>query len=99
MPRCARSVAHCTADPLGIQQCVQRLLHAPSNLAVEVVLDPLIVILRGQSLNGASFTAVEQLQEHIDAFIAAYNETAEPFVWTKKKVHQRRFKNRRITQL
>jgi hypothetical protein len=26
------------------------------------------------------------LQEHIDAFIAAYNETAEPFVWTKKKV-------------
>ncbi len=35
-------------------------------------------ILQGQSLNGASFTAVEQLQEHIDAFIAAYNETAEP---------------------
>jgi len=24
------------------------------------------------------------LQEHIDAFIAAYNETAEPFAWTKK---------------
>jgi hypothetical protein len=51
------------------------------------------------SLSGASFTAVEQLQEHIDAFIAAYNETAEPFAWTKKKVYQRRFKNRRITQL
>jgi transposase len=56
-------------------------------------------ILQGQSLNGASFTAVEQLHEHIDAFIAAYNETAEPFAWTKKKVHTRRFKNRRITQL
>src|SRR6195256_3581369 len=56
-------------------------------------------ILQGKSLNGASFTAVEQLQEHIDAFIAAYNETAEPFAWTKKKVYQRRFKNRRITQL
>jgi hypothetical protein len=56
-------------------------------------------ILQGQSLNGASFTAVEHLQEHIDAFIAAYNETAEPFAWTKKKVHQRRFKNRRVTQL
>src|SRR6476660_6643916 len=55
--------------------------------------------LQGQSLNGASFTAVEQLQEHIDAFIAAYNETAEPFAWTKKRVYQRRFKNRRITQL
>src|SRR5439155_16051381 len=56
-------------------------------------------ILQGQSLSGASFTVVEQLQEHIDAFIAAYNETAEPFAWTKKKVYQRRFKNRRITQL
>ena len=56
-------------------------------------------ILQGQSLNGTSFTAVEQLQEHIDAFIAAYNETAEPFAWTRKKVYQRRFKNRRITQL
>jgi hypothetical protein len=32
------------------------------------------------------------LQEHIDAFIASYNETAQPFAWTKKKVRQRRFK-------
>src|SRR6266576_396946 len=56
-------------------------------------------ILQDQSLNGASFTAIEQLQEHIDASIAAYNETAQPFAWTKKKVYQRRFKNRRITQL
>ena len=56
-------------------------------------------ILQGLSLSGASFTAVEPLQEHIDAFIAAYNETAEPFAWTKKKVRQRRFKNRRITQV
>src|SRR5258708_2883579 len=56
-------------------------------------------ILQGQSLSGASFTAVEQLQEHIDAFIAAYNDTAQPFAWKKKKVYQRRFKNRRITQL
>ena len=56
-------------------------------------------ILQGQSLTGASFTSVEQLQEHIDAFIAAYNENATPFAWTKKKVYQRRFKNRRITQV
>jgi len=56
-------------------------------------------VLQGQSLTGASFTTVEDLQEHIDAFIATYNETATPFAWTKKKVHQRRFKNRRITQL
>ena len=38
-------------------------------------------ILQSRSLSGASFKAVEQLQEHIDAFIAVYNETAEQFVW------------------
>lgn len=56
-------------------------------------------ILQGQSLSGASFTSVEQLQEHIDTFIANYNDTARPFAWTKRKVRQRRFKGRRITQL
>ena len=56
-------------------------------------------ILQGQSLSGASFTTVQQLQEHIDAFIGKYNERAKPFVWTKKKVRQRPFKGRRITQL
>jgi transposase len=49
-------------------------------------------ILAGKSLNGASFNAVEQLKTHIDDFIAAYNETAKPFVWTKSKVHQKRLK-------
>jgi hypothetical protein len=56
-------------------------------------------ILQGQSLSGASFTSLKQLQEHIDAYVNAYNDKAEPFVWTKKKVRQRRFKGRRITQL
>jgi hypothetical protein len=56
-------------------------------------------ILQRQSLSGASFTAGEQLQEHIDAFIAAYNENGQPFAWKKKRVRQRRFKGRRITQL
>jgi transposase len=56
-------------------------------------------ILEGQSLHGASFTSVAQLRDHIDAFIEAYNEKAEPFVWTKTKVHQRRVKGRRISQL
>ncbi len=59
----------------------------------------LVSMLQGQSLTGASFTSIEQLQEHIDAFIGTYNETATPFAWTKKKVYQRRFKNRRITQV
>src|SRR4029077_7704369 len=56
-------------------------------------------ILQGQSPRGASFTSLQQLQQHIDAYIKAYNEQAEPFVWTKKKVRQRRFKGRRITRL
>lgn len=55
-------------------------------------------ILRVQSLSGASFTGVKQVKEHIDAFTRAYNSNAQPFVWTKKKVYQRRLK-RRITQL
>ena len=56
-------------------------------------------ILQGQSLTGASFTSVEQLKEHINAFIENYNEDAEPFVWTKSKVHQRRVKGRRLSDL
>jgi hypothetical protein len=44
-------------------------------------------------------TSLKQLHEHIDAYVNAYNDKAEPFVWTKKKVRQRRFKGRRITQL
>jgi hypothetical protein len=35
----------------------------------------------------------------LDAYINAYNDKAQPFVWTKKKVRQRRFKGRRITLL
>ena len=56
-------------------------------------------ILQGQSLTGASFTSVAQLREHIDAFIDTYNEEAEPFAGTKSKVHQRRVKGRRISEL
>jgi transposase len=56
-------------------------------------------ILQGQSLSGASFTSIKQLEQHIDAYINAYNDRAEPFVWTKKRVRQRPFKGRRITQL
>jgi hypothetical protein len=41
-------------------------------------------ILHSRPLSGASF-ALEQLREHVDAFIAAYSETAVPFEWTKKK--------------
>jgi transposase len=49
-------------------------------------------ILTAQSLSGESFTSVRELIAHIDAFIASYNQTARPFVWTKSKVHQKRLK-------
>lgn len=49
-------------------------------------------ILAGKSLDGASFQSVPQLVAHIEAFIADYNETARPFVWTKSDVHQKRLK-------
>ena len=35
-------------------------------------------ILQSQSLTGASFTSPGQLRKHMDAFIAAYNQTAHP---------------------
>ena len=56
-------------------------------------------ILQGQSLADASFSSVEQLKKHICDFIEAYNETAEPFVWTKSKIYQRRVKGRRLSDL
>jgi transposase len=56
-------------------------------------------ILQGQSLTGASFKSVDDLKAHIDAYIAEYNTMAEPFVWTKSKVHQRRVKGRRLSEL
>jgi transposase len=56
-------------------------------------------ILEGKSLHGASFNSVTQLRNHIDAFIATYNDGAKPFAWTKATVRQRRFKDRRVSQL
>jgi transposase len=49
-------------------------------------------ILAGKSLKGASFDSVAELVAHIDSFIASYNESARPVVWTKSVVHQKRLK-------
>ena len=51
-------------------------------------------ILSGAALSGASFTSPQQLREAIDAFIAAYNQNAAPFHWTKAEVHQKKLKSR-----
>ncbi len=44
-------------------------------------------ILTAKALRGASFRSVKALIEQIDAFIAAYNEEAAPFEWTKVNFH------------
>ena len=44
-------------------------------------------ILSRQALAGVSFTSPKQLRDAIDRFVAAYNEKAIPFEWTKALVH------------
>jgi transposase len=46
-------------------------------------------ILQRNSLAGASFTDIQQLRDHIDAFVDSYNTRAVPFAWTKAVVHQK----------
>ncbi len=43
-------------------------------------------ILSRSALRGASFESPLQVRQAIDRFIAAYNETATPFEWTKRTV-------------
>lgn len=49
-------------------------------------------ILAAKALNGTSFNSRKELMAHIEAFIAAYNVDAKPFVWTRSEVHQKRLK-------
>jgi transposase len=43
-------------------------------------------ILKRAALDGASHTSPAQVRRGIDAFVAAYNETATPFEWQKREV-------------
>ena len=51
----------------------------------------MVLDLAGQSLSDTSYASLRQLREHIDAYVNAYNDKAESFIWTKKKIRQRRF--------
>ena len=42
---------------------------------------------------------MQRLQERVNDFIQTYNDDAEPFVWTKSKVHPRRVRGRRLKDL
>jgi DDE superfamily endonuclease len=69
-----------------------RFRYTPTNTSWLNQVEVWFSIPAWQSLHGASFKAVEDLKNHINAFIKTYNETAKPFVWTKSKVHQKRLK-------
>jgi transposase len=43
-------------------------------------------ILASKALAGVSFTSPRQVRDQIDAFIAAHNQDAQPFEWTKQVV-------------
>ena len=43
-------------------------------------------ILSRQVINGASFTSPYQIRQAIDKFVAAHNQNAAPFEWTKRTV-------------
>ena len=98
---------HVIFDNLNTHKKNEYWLKAPPQRAISFHADKCVlaqsgrgaVFDLGRSLSGTSFTSLKQLQDHIDAYVNAYNDRAEPFVWTKKKVRQRRFKGRRITQL
>jgi transposase len=50
-------------------------------------------IMSRKALRGASFRSTEELHTAIDAFIAAYTETAKPFVWRKREVNGSQLRN------
>jgi transposase len=43
-------------------------------------------ILTRRALRGASFTSPQEVREAIDRFVAAYNQQAVPFEWTKREI-------------
>lgn len=50
-------------------------------------------ILGRKTLNGASFESTTQLIQAIEAFIAAHNQNAAPFVWRKREVKGAQLRN------
>ncbi len=50
-------------------------------------------ILSRKTLSGASFASTDQLVQAIEAFIAAYNQSAAPFVWRKREVKGSQLRN------
>ncbi len=62
--------------------------YAPTHASWLNLVEVWFSILWRGALRGASFTSPRQVRQAIDAFIAAYNETAAPFEWSNAVVHQ-----------
>lgn len=50
-------------------------------------------ILTRKTLSGASFSSIAQLTQAMEAFIAAHNQNAAPFVWRKREVKGSQLRN------
>lgn len=50
-------------------------------------------ILSRKALRGASFSSTDELKGAIEAFMAAYNPHASPFVWRKREVKGSQLRN------
>jgi len=50
-------------------------------------------ILSRKALRGASFKSITELRQAIEAFIAAYNPKAKPFIWRKREVKGSQLRN------
>ena len=50
-------------------------------------------IFSRKTLSGASFVSTAELVQAIEAFIAAYNQSASPFVWRKREVKGAQLRN------
>ena len=51
-------------------------------------------ILSRKALAGSSFASPQAVRQRIDAFVAAYNQTARPFTWSKSHVVQKPLRSR-----
>jgi hypothetical protein len=45
-----------------------------------------------KAAQGASFSSVRELIDHITSFIDSYNDSVRSFFWTKSVVHHKRLK-------
>ena len=71
-----------------------RFHYSPTHASWMNMVEIWFSILQTQSLRGASFTSVQQLRNHIDTFIEAYNNNAHPFEWRKVKVKNKEFESK-----